>query len=342
MRPAERVVAQLEHRETDFVPYVLSVEEAVAARLDEYYGDSTWRDLKQDHIANVGVTHLFDLEAETEATARDPFGSLWRTDREPMHMLKPALPEPDLSGYSFPEPDDLFREDWLETGRRRCEELHGQGLFVIGVLGYCLFERSWTMRGFENALMDMVAHRAFYEELLERITELNLEIIERFLRLPLDGIQTGDDWGAQRGVIMGTERWRELMLPRYARMWGRIKQAGLYTMHHSCGNVSEVVEDVAEAGLDCLESVQPEAMDPYKLKKRHGRRIAFWGGLGTQRLLPRGTPEEVRREVHRLCREMGRGGGYILAPAKPIMADVPTPNAAAAVEAFLGQSGRSL
>lgn len=331
----------MEHRETDHIPYVLPIHEEVAERLDEHYGRPRWRDLKDNSIAVVNITRTFEFESEG-GTARDVFGTLWRTDKQPAHLQEPAIPEPDLSAFRLPELDRIFVEDWLESGRRQCQRYHRDGKFVIAVLGYCLFERSWTLRGFENALMDMVAQREFYEELLDRITRMNLGIIDRFLQLPLDGIQTGDDWGDQRGVIMGKDRWRELFLPRYARIWGKVKSAGLFASHHSCGNISEIIGEAADAGLDCFESVQPEAMDPYALKERYGERMAFWGALGTQQLLPHGTPERIRSEVGKLCEVMGRGGGYILAPAKPVMEDVPTENAAALLEACLQQAGVSL
>jgi len=89
-----------------------------------------------------------------------------------------------------------------------------------------------------------------------------------------------------------------------------------------------------DIGLDVLESLQPEAMDVYEIKRRYGRDLRLWGGLGTQRLLPFGTTDEIRAEVERLRRLLGRGGGYILAPAKPLLPEVPTGNAVAAIEAF--------
>jgi uroporphyrinogen decarboxylase len=342
VEPRDRVVGQLEHRETDFVPYVIPIGEQVGERLDRHYGGRQWRQAKCDHIAAVDVAKLFDFENPRDGLARDAFGSLWRTDREPAHLVEPALPEPDLSDYEFPDPDDVFRDNWLEEGRAECERLASEGRFAIAVLGYCLFERSWTLRGYENALMDMVARPDFYGELLERIMEFNLQVLSRYLQLPIDGIQTGDDWGTQRGLVMGKRRWMELFLPLYAQIWGRVKEAGLYAMHHSCGNISQIVGEAAGVGLDCFESVQPEAMEPYGLKRRFGDRIAFWGGVGTQHLLPHGSPEAIRSEVARLCREMSRGGGYILAPAKPVMPDVPTENAAAFLEAVLEQAGCKL
>jgi uroporphyrinogen decarboxylase len=112
-------------------------------------------------------------------------------------------------------------------------------------------------------------------------------------------------------------------------------------LSHCCGSIADIMPDVIEIGLDVYESVQPEARnnDPYELKRRYGDQIAFWGGLGSQSTIPFGTPGQIGAEVTRLCREMGRGGGYILAPAKALQPETPTENAAAVVEAFLQQAG---
>ena len=97
----------------------------------------------------------------------------------------------------------------------------------------------------------------------------------------------------------------------------------------------DIIPEMIDIGLDVLESLQPEAMDVYEIKRCYGKHLRLWGGLGTQRLLPFGTPAEIRAEVGRLRRELGRGGGYILAPAKDLMPEVPTQNAVAVVEAFI-------
>jgi uroporphyrinogen decarboxylase len=112
---------------------------------------------------------------------------------------------------------------------------------------------------------------------------------------------------------------------------------------HSCGSLAEILPDLVEIGLDVYESVQPEAKDnnPYELKRKYGDKLTFWGGLGSQSTIPFGTPEEIKAEVARLCREMGKGGGYILGAAKDIQPETPVENAAAVIEAFLEQSGVS-
>ena len=143
--------------------------------------------------------------------------------------------------------------------------------------------------------------------------------------------------------MIGAERWRKIFKPRLARLYARTHEAGKYVLTHCCGSIVEILPDVIEIGLDVYESVQPEAKDnsPYELKRRYGDKLTFWGGLGSQSTIPFGRPDEIRAEVARLCREMGRGGGYILSPAKALQPETPTENAAAVVEAFLQQAGVS-
>jgi uroporphyrinogen decarboxylase len=180
----------------------------------------------------------------------------------------------------------------------------------------------------------MLLHPDFYAALLDGILDIHLQLVERLIVLPVDGILLSDDWGEQRGVIMGPRLWRQFIKPRAARFNAAVHAGGKWTFQHCCGNVTDILPEIIEIGLDVLESVQPEAMDVYALKRRFGRELRLWGGLGTQRLIPFGTPAEIRAEVARLRSELGREGGYILAPAKPLMEEVPTENAAAVLEAF--------
>ena len=168
-----------------------------------------------------------------------------------------------------------------------------------------------------------------------------LDIIDRLLELPIDGIFFGDDWGYQNGILIGAKRWREMLKPRIARMYERVRNAEKYVLTHCCGSIAEILPDVIEIGLDVYESVQPEAKDsdPIALKRRFGDELTFWGGLGSQSIIPFGSPREIMDEVTRLSKEMGRGGGYILSPAKKLQPETPIENAAAVVEALLEQAG---
>ena len=336
--PKERVIAQIEHRETDRTPYTFAYEEAVGERLDAHYGSADWRALLHNSIERVPAPNLV-VDTKVRGIQTDVYGNAWRTDRRPFHLESAALKEPSLDGYVFPDLDAVFTPEIEREARRAV--LEGPESFWVAGFGFGLYERIWTLRGFTEAMIDAAADPGFYEELAEQVTVHQLEILDRLVELPVDGIMFSDDWGYQQGVLLGPDRWRRFLKPRLARMYTRVHEAGKYTLSHCCGSVIDILPDIIEIGLDVLESVQPEArgMDPYDLKRRFGSDIAFWGGLGSQSTIPFGTPQEIRHEVGRLCSEMGRGGGYLLAPSKGLQPETATENAAAVIESFLAQEG---
>ncbi|HUT34378.1 MAG TPA: uroporphyrinogen decarboxylase family protein [Planctomycetota bacterium] len=338
MELRDAILEQVNHHETHPVPFSLGFEGDVAERLDAHYGGPEWREKLLPYLAHASAVETWPTEEIAPGRIRDAYGTVWRTDRRPWHLESPAIEKPSFDGYDFPEPQRFARsaED-LSAAREACRE-HADRFRIAGI-GWGLFERSWTIRGFENALTDAIAEPDFYAELLDRITDLYSTFVAETVKLPVDAVMFGDDWGDQRGVILGPRRWRDLLKPRWARLYEQVHAAGKLVISHCCGNVTDIMPDIIEIGLDVLESCQPEAMDVYELKRTYGPNITFWGGLGTQRLTPFGTPEEIHREVTRLCTEMGRGGGYLLAPAKGLQPETPTENAVAVFEAFTNQAG---
>lgn len=334
MTRKQTVLDQIRHRETLRVPYTFASDEEIAVKVDDYYGSREWRNGFTRYIVTVGAVDT-DYKEDIDATHnRDAYGGIWRTDRLPWHLEKPPLSEPSFAGYEFPKPENFFRPEWKERAFETCEE--NSDAFLVGSLGWGLFERSWNLRGFETVLMDAVLHPEFFAEMLDRLTELYLAFVEYTVDLPIDAILFGDDWGDQRGVILGPDRWREFLKPRWKRIYDAVHASGKIVMSHSCGSVAAIIPDVIEIGMDVLESVQPEAagMNPYELKAQFGDQITFWGCLGSQSTIGQGTPAEIRAEVRRLATEMPRGGGYILAPAKPLQPGTPVENAVAVVEAL--------
>lgn len=338
----EIVRSQIEHRETERVPYALRVENQVVEELNEYYGDSSWIDRIEPFLLRLPRSGKPIISADRGSMGierignhrtRDFFGSIWQTDTKGAeHLDVPVLPEPTLTGYTFPKP--VFSEE--SRAQTEAEVEAGTDSFTIIGGGFGLWDHCWHMRGFENAMMDSVTEPAFFEELVERLTQLNLESIALRADIPSDALMFGDDLGHQNGVMLGPDRWRKYFKKSYVKIFDAIHKQGKYTIIHCCGSVDGIVGDLIDVGLDVLQSVQPEpvGMNPYELKKNYGKDITFWGCLGSQSTIPFGNPESITAEVRRLRREMSRGGGYILDGAKQLQPGTPLENSVAVVEAF--------
>lgn len=333
----EIVLEQICHRPTERVPYTLTFEDNVATRLDRHYGHTSWREELAPYIVSCAAINRRKSEPIGNMLRRDPFGSVWRVDKRPFHLEEPGLKNPSLDGYVFPSAEAFVDSDLKQTAQKTMHD-YPESFTTVG-LGWGLWETYFGIRGFENGLMDCVAEPDFFAALLDRLTDIYLAQVALCADIPADAIMFGDDWGDQRGVILGPERWRTFLKPRYARIYEAAHAQGKLVMSHSCGSVADIMPDMIEIGLDVLESVQPEAagMNPYELKKKWGDKIAFWGCLGSQSTIPFGTPEQIHDEVRHLRREMARGGGYVLAPAKTLQPETPTENAVAVLEAFTNQ-----
>ena len=322
-----------QYRETQHVPYSFSVSEEQANALTEYYGDASWQDGVVSYIGGLaGVDNFLSKEAlveQPDGSQRDCLGCVWQMGST-HHLVDWPLHEPVLGNYRLPDLGPYFEQYLCPQWPAGLAATQTQFRTIGHSFG--LFERAWSLRGFEDFLVDLVENQAFTEELLDHVTEWFLQSVDLMATAPVDAIFLTDDHAAQRGVLMGADRWRRFFKPRWKTIFDRVHHYGLYTIMHMCGDTSEVVPDLIEVGLDCMESCQPECMDIYRLKRLYGKDLRFWGGLGAQYTLPFGTAEEVRNETARLKTEMGRGGGYILAGAKGLGGEVPVENIAAYLE----------
>jgi len=335
MNPRDRVFQALDHLETDICPYYIWVHDEMIAPLAEHYGNP---DFKEGTIVDHSV--MREVTASQTAPApgvfRDEFGCLWKQGAA-LHLEQPALRRPSLSGYSMPDLTTPEHFDGLQLWLDRYSDR-----FRIVQLGILFFERAWCLRGFEQFFMDMIEHPAFAGELLDELAANCLAVIDRLLADFGDDIEAvgfSDDFGSERSLLVSPALWRELIAPRLERMYARIRRGGKKVYLHSCGHVEPILPDLVELGVDMLQPLQPEANDIFRIKEEYGSRLCLVGGISTQRTLPFGTPDEVRREVARCLDVMARGGGYIMAPAKPILPGVPLENAVALIDAMTRQDG---
>jgi uroporphyrinogen decarboxylase len=242
-----------------------------------------------------------------------------------------VLPEPTLKGYRFPNP--LDRRFFADIPAKIAKF---PDRFRVFYVGFSLFERAWTLRGMENLMLDFIENPGFVHELLGAIADYNLAQVREALKYDIDAVYFGDDWGQQHGLIMGKPAWDEFIKPQLQRMYGCVRAAGKFQMIHSCGDVDELFDDLIALGLNCFNPFQPEVMDTAALLAKYRGRLAFHGGLSTQRVLPYSTEQQVREESRRLL-TLGREGSYIFAPAHAVESDVPLENILAFLEEALAQ-----
>jgi uroporphyrinogen decarboxylase len=330
----ERVLASLSHRQPDRIPYNIRFTEPARANMAAYYGDPEFEKKLGNclHVLHTEPAHAW--KEIREGTWEDQFGVHWdrSMDRDIGNVCNVRVTRDTLTDFRFPDPDDPSRfADHARLIDEHPDELH------VTNLGFSLFERAWTLAGMETFLMAMVDDKQFAHALLDRILEYNLRVIEKACALPIDAMMFGDDWGHQRGLLMGAGLWRELIGPRVRKMYALVKSRGKRVFIHSCGKVDELFADLIESGLDVFNPFQPEVIDVDEAKRRYGDRLSFYGGISTQRTLPFGSTNDVKEEVRRLLDRIGKNGGYIASPAHDVPRDAKPENIAAMIEILQNQ-----
>lgn len=333
MTRKERTREAINHHDTDFVPYSIDLTIPANEKLVAYTGDPDYMSKIGSHLTYCGCGASF--EDMGGGYWKDEFGVVWNrsgADKDIGVVDKYLITEPDVRQFHPPVIDHAqMREGMLSF-------LNNTGdLFTIAAIGFSMFERAWTLRGMENLLVDMVVDPQFVHDFMDAICEYNLSLMDTALELPFDAFYFGDDWGQQRGMIMGPNHWRTFIKPRMARMYAKAKSAEKFVAQHSCGDIHEVFPDLIEIGLDVYQTFQPEIYDLRETKCEFGKDLTFWGGISTQRDLPFVTPDELKRIVKETISVMGKGGGYIAAPTHGVPGDVPPENIVALVEAFQNQ-----
>jgi uroporphyrinogen decarboxylase len=231
----------------------------------------------------------------------------------------------DIEAYPMPDYHAQSRYDGVADSIRK---VRGQGLAAVLSWEMTIFEKAWRIRGLEDLMMDFMLHPDLAECLMDRISAQTGKLAAEYGRLGIDVIQLGDDIGSQNGMMISPEIYREFLKPRMEKLVGDIRRANPDTLvfYHSDGDVSPVIGDFVDVGIDILNPVQRECMDIASIKKRYGDNLSFWGGLSVQRALPFGSPAEVAAETREIARVAGKGGGLVIAPGHLVERDIPLEN----------------
>jgi len=197
------------------------------------------------------------------------------------------------------------------------------------------------IRDYSDWLVAHLTHPEYIREIFHRQTEQAIENLELYRQAVGERIVaimiSGTDFGSQRRELISPDLYRDLYFPFHKRINDWVHAHTRWkTFYHCCGSVYHLLPSFIEAGVDILNPVQCSAanMEPARLKREFGERIVFWGGgVDTQKTLPFGTPEEVRREVAERIRTFAPGGGYVFNPIHNIQAKIPVDSVLAMFEA---------
>jgi len=205
---------------------------------------------------------------------------------------------------------------------------------IIGLFGGNLFETPQFLYGAENYLFYLAAFPDKVLELSQKLTEIYLANLERFLSAAgdhIDIILFGDDLGTNQGPMIDPEMYRTYYKPFHQIMWSRVKELAPHVkiQLHCCGGIEPFLEDLIDAGLDMINPVQINAstMDPVELRSRYKDRFCFWGGgCNTQEILNREGPDAVEAHVKAQLDIWRPYEGFVFQQVHNILGDVPVEN----------------
>jgi uroporphyrinogen decarboxylase len=249
--------------------------------------------------------------------------------------------EPRIAPLADATLDDLDRHPWPDLAAEsrfvgladKARKIQEAGYASVYVGGLTLFDQACMLRGTENLLADMLTDKEFFEALIARILDrilAHIQMVSKHLGKHVDVFVTACDLGSQNAPLISPACYREMLKPAHARMFAAIKSGtAAKTFFHTCGSVYPLLGDLIEVGVDILNPVQVSTAglaDTARLKREFGKHLTFCGAIDTQRVMPRGTTDEVRAEVRRRILDLAPGGGYIASAVHCIQPDVPPEN----------------
>jgi uroporphyrinogen decarboxylase len=375
MEPRDRVLTALDHREANRVPRDLAGTRYSSIHAEAYARLRPALGLPEAEITIVdttqGLAHVHDdvldrfgadvalvaagspsgsrrevvSDGEYErfvdewgvVRARPVGGLYYESSTAP---LKGVISAADVTAFAWPDPQDPGRFAGMPERARHIREVEHRAVFV-GSLCAGVTEMHFRLRGYEDGYMDLAADPALARQIMEKITEIKLAYWEKVLDAfgdLIDIAAEADDLGAQHAPLFSPKTYREIVKPLHAEIVSYIKSRSKARFFlHSCGAIRDLIPDLIEIGVDCLNPVQVSAtgMDTATLKSEFGKDITFWGGaVDPQGTLARGTPDEVRAEARRRIGDLKPGGGFVFASIHNMQAHVPVENILAMWEAL--------
>jgi uroporphyrinogen decarboxylase len=320
----ERLRRAIYKEKIDYLPTQINYTEAMGKKIATYY-NIQYTELPfflNNHLIRVDLSYSQSIDKKL-GVRYDWWGVGHDLTQEGYYLkINPLAESPDLDKYPWPNPNELG----LMDKAKNIIENYGHEYFIVPNIGFALFERAWSLRGLEQFMMDTVLNQGFAVQLLDIITEIQLVLINRFIDLGVDGGYFGDDYGAQKNLLISTSSWRKLIKPRLARMFEPFINRGLPIIMHSDGQIQNIIPDLIEIGVTVLNPVQPEVIDHKWIYQNFGDKLSFYGGISTQTTLPFGTPDDVIKAVERCINDLAPNNTGLMLSSHRLMTDIPMNN----------------
>jgi uroporphyrinogen decarboxylase len=334
----QRVLAAINHKQTDRIPITFDAELEVYESLQKYLKVQTKEQLfDQLNVDTWMILPKNFIYPETQAD-KEVKTSIWGYKTRLMHyeggvydelISSPLAGKNEISAideYSWP-PGEI-----LDFSIYRNEINEHQSRAIIGVFTWGAYFIATFVRGIEDLMLDFAIRKNYARHLIEEIADRCYYFLDKMLSEYGEGIDIvymADDYCSQAGPFFSPEIFQELILPYLKRMVDRVHQSNKKFLLHVCGAVRPLLPMIIDAGVDMLEPIQTRAtgMDPEGLKRDFGRDICFYGGMDLQQILNEGTVDQVEDEAKRLIDILGKNGGYIFGPGHTyIQVDAPLEN----------------
>ena len=345
MSPRERVFRSFRHEVTDRMPRTLDV--GASNGIDVTYIDTFRANTGAEDPAEYFDYDIRVVTAPLRGGAEDfsayyeslPSGTTFdelgvahapAEDYPLGHVFSP------WGSFTSPRQIDEYPVPTFESGddlEDRVRALHERGYAVCAPSG-SINEYCYYLRGMEAFLTDLLVNPKMAQAALGWVTAVSEYIGLRYCQAGVDILCFYGDMGDQRSLLMSPKMWRQWIMPCWERVFTSMRRVNpdVFIFYHSCGYVEPIIPGLIELGVDVLNPIQPEAMDPIRIKREYGDEIALWGGIGMQQTMLSPDPEVVRQEARRVTEEWTKGGGAIVTVAQTILPDVPWDNVVTLLE----------
>jgi uroporphyrinogen decarboxylase len=363
MNSRERLIKALNHQEPDRIPIDLGGVSVSLIHLESHKRLAGYLDIDdpKEKIHNLmtmcvfvderikerfhadieliqpGKPDVWDLEIDPSTGKwEDDWGVVYKKPPGVMYYewdfqpLQNAQDINDINNYTFPDVEDPGRYRGIEEKVKEIYNNTGKAMLVNSAYG--IWEQAMTIRGLQNCLMDLASNIRFAEYLADKLLDWLLQYYEIMLDLVgkyVQVVKMDDDLGFRSGPLMSPDIYRKIYKPRHKKVVDFIKsktEAKIFI--HSDGSICDFIPDFIDLGIDIINPVEVTAvnMDSKRLKKEFGKNIAFWGGGCDNKILEKGTPEDIEKEVKKRIADFSGGGGFVFGSIHCIQPFVPPEN----------------